>query len=179
MSGRLSATAAIEMQGAARFGNASFRAGHAHRLLLRTNDLLRSYKDPDYRREKLRYLNHNERTPQLQRQIRRAGSGSTRGKRHEELSAQSHCLALCTNLVMTYNTSVLHRTLDTWRKTSGREIDAAILRHISPMGFEHIKFNGVIVFPFERYQKQLWSARRTVRSQGGSTVHPIRPTPKS
>ena len=25
------------------------------------NDLLRSYTDPDYRREKLRYLNHNER----------------------------------------------------------------------------------------------------------------------
>lgn len=38
-------------------GDASFRAGHAHGLLLRTNDLLRSYTDPDYRREKLRYLN--------------------------------------------------------------------------------------------------------------------------
>jgi Tn3 transposase DDE domain len=138
-----------------------------------------AYTDPDYRREKLRYLNHNERTHQLQRQIRHAGSGSTRGKRHEELSAQSHCLALCTNLVMAFNTSVLQRTLDTWRKTSGREIDAATLRHISPMGFEHINFNGTIVFPFERYHKQLWSARRAVRSQGSSTVQPIRPTPKS
>jgi Tn3 transposase DDE domain len=79
---------------------------------LRTNDLLRSYTDPDYRREKLRYLNHNERTHQLQRQIRKAGSGSTRGRRDEELSAQSHWLALCTNLVMAYNTSCLQRTLD-------------------------------------------------------------------
>jgi hypothetical protein len=74
MSGRLSATTAIELQGAARHGDASFRAGHAHGLLLRTNDLLRSYTDPDYRREKLLYLNHNERTHQLQRQIRHAGS---------------------------------------------------------------------------------------------------------
>jgi hypothetical protein len=49
MSGRLSATDAIEMQDAARNRDASFRAGHAHGLLLRTNDLLRSYTDADYR----------------------------------------------------------------------------------------------------------------------------------
>ncbi len=155
MSGRLSATTAIELQGAARDGDASFRAGHAHGLLLRTNDLLRSYTDPDYRREKLRYLNHNERTHQLQRQIRHAGSGSTRGRRQEELAAQSHCLALCTNLVMAYNTSALQRTLDAWRKGSGREVDPSIQRFISPMGFEHINFNGVIVFPFQHYRAQL------------------------
>jgi TnpA family transposase len=123
-------TTAIELQGAARQGDASFRAGHAHGLLLRTNDLLRSYTDPDYRREKLRYLNHNERTHELQRQIRHAGSGSARGKRQEELGAQSHCLALCTNLVMAYNTSHLQRTLDTWRKQSisprGRCVDSTI-----------------------------------------------------
>ena len=167
MSGRLSATAAIGMQGAARHGDASFRAGHAHGLLLRTNDLLRSYTDPDYRREKLRYLNHNERTHQLQRQIRKAGSGSTRGRRDEELSAQSHCLALCTNLVMAYNTSSLQRTLNAWRKTSGRQIDTGILRFISPMGFEHINFNGVIVFPFQHYADQLLTPRRGGRTRSG------------
>jgi TnpA family transposase len=165
MSGRLSATAAIGMQGAARHGDASFRAGHAHGLLLRTNDLLRSYTDPDYRREKLRYSNHNERTHQLQRQIRKAGSGSTRGRRDEELSAQSHCLALCTNLVMAHNTSSLQRTLNAWRKTSGRQIDAGILRFISPMGFEHINFNGVIVFPFQHYADQLLTPRRGRRTR--------------
>ena len=165
MSGRLSATTAIELQGAARDGDASVRAGHAHGLLLRTNDLLRSYTDSNYRREKLSYLNHNERTHQLQRQIRHAGSGSTRGRRQEELAAQSHCLALCTNLVMAYNTSALQRTLDTWRKTSGREIDASIQRFISPMGFGHINFNGVIVFPFDHYRTQLLAPRRGFRGQ--------------
>lgn len=158
MRGRLSATAAIEMQGSARQGDASFRAGHAHGLLLRTNDLLRSYTDPDYRREKLRYLNHNERTHQVQRQIRHAGSGSTRGRRNEELAAQSHCLALCTNLVMAYNTNCLQRTLDTLRR-GGRNIDASVQHYISPMGFEHINFNGVLVFPFEHYRTQLISPR--------------------
>jgi TnpA family transposase len=166
MSGRLSATEAIEMQGAARHGDASFRAGHAHGLLLRTNDLLRSYADPDYRREKLRYLNHNERTHQLQRQIRKAGSGSTRGRRDEELAAQSHCLALCTNLVMAYNTSCLQRTLDTWKKKSGGEVDPAVLRFISPMGFEKINFNGVIVFPFQHYRSQLLATARGFRARG-------------
>jgi len=163
MSGRISATMAIEMQGATRGADASFRAGHAHGLLLRTNDLLRSYTDHDYRREKLRYLNHNERTHQLQRQIRRAGSGSTRGRRHEELAAQSHCLALCSNLVMAYNAMNLQRTLDSWRKESNRLIDPSILRFISPMGFEHINFNGLIVFPFERYRAQLLAPRRKAR----------------
>ena len=132
---------------------------------MRTNDLLRSYTDPDYRREKLRYLNHNERTHQLQRQIRKAGSGSTRGRRDEELSAQSHCLALCTNLVMAYNTSSLQRTLNAWRKTSGRQIDTGILRFISPVGFEHINFNGVIVFPFQHYADQLLTPRRGGRTR--------------
>jgi TnpA family transposase len=173
-SGRLSATTAIELQGAAGTADAGYRAGHAHGLLLRTNDLLRSYTDPDYRREKLRYLNHNERTHQLQRQIRHAGSGSTRGRRQEELAAQSHCLALCTNLVMAYNTNHLQTTLDTWRKESGRQIDASILRFISPMGFEHINFNGSIVFPFERYRTQLLATRVQARGQGGARVQPIR-----
>jgi hypothetical protein len=147
--------------------------------LRRTNDLLRSYTDPDYRREKLRYLNHNERTHQLQRQIRHAGSGSTRGKRQEELGAQSHCLALCTNLVMAYNTNHLQRTLDTWRKGSGREFDTSTQRFISPMGFEHINFNGVIVFPFDHYRTQLLSPHRGYRGRSRHVVQPIRPGPPS
>jgi hypothetical protein len=61
---------------------------------------------------------------------------------------------------MAYNTSCLQHTLDTWRKTSGREIDAAILRFISPMGYGHINFNGVIVFPFEHYRIQLLAGAR-------------------
>jgi TnpA family transposase len=175
MSGRLSATTAIELQGAARHGDASFRAGHAHGLLLRTNDLLRAYTDPDYRREKLRYLNHNERTHQLQRQIRHAGSGSTRGKRRQELGAQSHCLALCTNLVMAFNTSYLQGTLDTWKKQSGREVDPKLQHFISPMGFEHINFNGVIVFPFDHYRTQLFAPRWGARARHSGVVKPIHP----
>jgi hypothetical protein len=45
------------------------------------------------------------------------------------------------------------------------------------MGFEKINFNGVIVFPFARYQMQLLSTRGALRSEGLRKVHPIRPTP--
>ena len=74
-------------------------------------------------------------------------------------------LALCTNLVMAYNTRCLQCALDTLQKSLGREIDASIQRFISPMGFEHINFNGVLVFPFEHYRAQLLSPRRGFRAQ--------------
>jgi len=61
---------------------------------------------------------------------------------------------------MAYNTNRLQRTLDTWKRQSGREIDAKLLRHIAPMGFEHINFNGVIVFPFAHYRTQLFAQER-------------------
>jgi hypothetical protein len=89
----------------------------------------------------LRALNHNERTHSLQRQIRRDGAGSRRGRRSEELIAQSGALALVTNLVMAWNTHQMQATLDLWR-AQGREIDPQILRHITPMGFEGINFLG-------------------------------------
>jgi hypothetical protein len=66
---------------------------------------------------------------------------------------------------MAYNTNCLQRTLDAWRKTLSREIDPAILRFISPMGFGHINFNGVIVFPFEHYRPQLLASARGIRAR--------------
>jgi len=47
---------------------------------------------------------------------------------------------------MAFNTSHLQGTLDTWKKQSGREVDPKLQHFISPMGFEHINFNGVISF---------------------------------
>jgi hypothetical protein len=91
-------------------------------------------------------LNHNERTHSLQRQIRRDGAGSRRGRRTEELIAQSGALALVTNLVMAWNTHQMQATLDRWR-AKGREIDPQILHHITPMGFEGINFGASWSFP--------------------------------
>lgn len=67
--------------------------------------------------------------------------------------------------MLAYNTSVLQRTLDVWRKTSGRDTGPTILRFITPMGFLHINFNGMIVFPFKDYNDQLLAPRHGFRTQ--------------
>jgi TnpA family transposase len=149
--GRISAVLACERFGSASRGEKAYKAGHAYGLLLRTLHLCDTLTLEDFRRETLRALNHNERTHTLQRQIRRDGAGSRRGRRTEELIAQSGTLSLVTNLVMAWNTHQLQATLDRWR-AEGRQIDPQILHHITPMGFEGINFGGILVFPMERYR---------------------------
>jgi TnpA family transposase len=152
--GRISAVLACERFGSASRGEKAYKAGHAYGLLLRTLHLCDTLTLEEFRRETLRALNHNERTHALQRQIRHDGSGSRRGRRTEELIAQSGALALVTNLVMAWNTHQIQATLDRWR-AQGREIDPHILHHITPMGFEGINFGGILVFPLERYRSRL------------------------
>jgi TnpA family transposase len=152
--GRISAVLACERFGSASRGEKAHKAGHAYGLLLRTLHLCDTLTLEDFRRETLRALNHNERTHSLQRQIRRDGAGSRRGRRTEELIAQSGALSLVTNLVMAWNTHQMQATLDGWR-AQGREIDPQILHHITPMGFEGINFGGILVFPLERYRSRL------------------------
>jgi TnpA family transposase len=152
--GRISAVLACERFGSASRGERAYKAGHAYGLLLRTLHLCDTLTLEEFRRETLRALNHNERTHSLQRQIRRDGAGSRRGRRAEELIAQSGALALVTNLVMAWNTHQMQVTLDRWRKQN-REIDPQILHHITPMGFEGINFGGILVFPVERYRSRL------------------------
>jgi TnpA family transposase len=152
--GRISAVLACERFGSASRGEKAYKAGHAYGLLLRTLHLCDTLTLEDFRRETLRALNHNERTHTLQRQIRRDGAGSRRGRRAEELIAQSGALALVTNVVMAWNTHQMQATLDRWR-AQGRPIDPKILHHITPMGFESINFGGILVFPLERYRARL------------------------
>src|ERR1039458_5810693 len=83
--GRLSAVLACERHGTAARGQKGYRAGHELGLLLRTLHQCDTLSIPDFRRATLRLLNDNERTHTLQRQIRRAGSRSQRGRRMEEV----------------------------------------------------------------------------------------------
>jgi hypothetical protein len=125
------------------------------RVLLRTLHQCDTLSIPDFRRATLRLLNDNERTHTLQRQIRRAGSRSRRGRRAEELGAQSGALALVTNLVMAWNTHQMQATLDRWRMSGERNVDAAILSHITPMGFEKVNFDGVLAFSLEQHRARI------------------------
>jgi AcrR family transcriptional regulator len=124
-------------------------------LLLRTLHQCDTLTIPAFRREAQRLLNHNERTHTLQRQIRRAGSTSRRGRRAAELFAQSGALALVTNLVMGWNAHAMQATLNRWHADHGKKIDRGTLRHITPMGFEQFNFNGVLLFPLDRFRSRL------------------------
>jgi len=153
--GRLSAVLACERHGTAARGQKGYRAGHELGLLLRTLHQCDTLSIPDFRRATLRLLNDNERTHTLQRQIRRAGSRSRRGRRAEELSAQSGALALVTNLVMAWNTHQMQATLDRWRITGERKVDATLLSHITPTGFDNVNFDGVLVFSLGQHRARI------------------------
>ncbi|HUP06496.1 MAG TPA: Tn3 family transposase, partial [Caldimonas sp.] len=75
--------------------------------------------------------------------------------RQEELVAQSGSLTLLTNLVMASNTAKMQDALDRWRSETGRRIPGHALRHVSPAGFEHINFDGVLMFPVDRFRKRI------------------------
>ena len=164
-SGRISAVLACERFGSASRGEKAYKAGHLLGLLLRTVHLCDTLTITEFRRETLRLLNYGELVHVLQRQIRRAGFGSRRGRRQEELVAQSGSLTLLTNLVMAWNTAKLQSGLDRWRAETGRRIHGETLRHISPAGFEHINFDGVLMFPVERFRQ------RILPSSAGATVN--------
>jgi hypothetical protein len=153
--GRLSAVLACERHGTAARGQKGYRAGHQLGLLLRTLHQCDTLSIPDFRRATLRLLNDNERTHTLQRQIRRAGSRSRRGRRAAELSAQSGALALVTNLVMAWNTHQMQAILDRWQATCERTVDPLTASHLTPMGFEHINFDGVLAFPLTRHRARI------------------------
>ena len=153
--GRLSAVLACERHGTAARGQKGYRAGHELGLLLRTLHQCDTLSIPDFRRATLRLLNDNERTHTLQRQIRRAGSRSRRGRRAEELGAQSGALALVTNLVMAWNTHQMQATLDRWRTSGERKVDAAILSHITPTGFDKVNFDGVLAFSLVQHRARI------------------------
>ena len=153
--GRLSAVLACERHGTAARGQKGYRAGHELGLLLRTLHQCDTLSIPDFRRATLRLLNDKERTHTLQRQIRRAGSRSQRGRRMEELGAQSGALALATNLVMAWNTHQMQATLDRWRTTGERKVEAVVLSHITPTGFDHVNVDGVLAFSLEQHRARI------------------------
>ena len=158
--GNLSAVTACQRHGTAARTRKAYKAGRALGFLLRTIHLCETATNDAFRRETLRLLNHGELVHGLQRQIRRAGFGTHRGTRSEELIAQSGSLTLVTNVVMAHNTQELQGIIDRWKR-AGRAVDADMLRHLSPTPFAKLNFLGTLSFPVERYRDQLLEPRRT------------------
>lgn len=157
--GHLSAVTACQRHGTAARTRKAYKSGRALGLLLRTIHLCETATNDPFRRETLRLLNHGELVHGLQRQIRRAGFGTRRGMRAEELIAQSGSLTLVTNIVMAHNTQELQSILNRWER-AGRRVGIDMIRHLSPTGFAQLNFLGSIRFPVERYREQILAPRR-------------------
>ena len=153
--GRLSAVTACQRHGTAARTRKAYKAGRTLGLILRTIHLCLTATNEAFRRETQRLLNHGELVHGLQRQIRRAGFGTRRGVRSEELVAQSGSLTLITNVVMAHNTQALQGVIDR-RDREGHAISADIIRHLSPTAFAQVNFMGTLHFPIDQYRSQLF-----------------------
>jgi hypothetical protein len=126
--------------------------------LVLTSYLCDYLSQPGFRREVLRILGHGESVHALQRATHHGRPVAKRGRRHEELVAQSGSLALLTNITMAWNTSHMDRLYKAWRQDEAHQIDVDMLPHITPVRHEHINFRGVFAFLMGPYRERLLAA---------------------
>lgn len=153
--GWCSATMALRRYGSAARGEPLYGADVALGKLVLTSYLCDYLSQPDFRREVLRILEHGESVHALQRAIHHGRPVAKRGRRHEELVAQSGALALLTNITLAWNTHHMDRVYKTWQQDGPVEFDMAMFRHITPVRYEHINFRGVFAFLLGPYRERL------------------------
>ena len=126
-----------------------------HAFLQQSGYLCDYLSQPDFRREVLRILGHGESVHALQRAIHHGRPVAKRGRRREELMAQSGALALLTNITMAWNTHYMEQVYQAWQQDGPETFDLAMLRHITPVRYEHINFRGVFTFLLGPYRERL------------------------
>jgi TnpA family transposase len=163
--GWCSATMALRRYGSAARGEPLYGAGVALGKLVLTSYLCDYLAQPDFRREVLRILGHGESVHALQRAIHHGRPVPKRGRRREESIAQSGALALLTNIAMAWNTHHMDRVHKAWRQEEPDKFDLLMLRHITPVRFEHINFRGVFAFLMGPFRERLFRGSRRERSR--------------
>lgn len=158
--GWTSGVLALERFGAASRADPIHKCGTALGKLFLTLFLCDLLNNESFRRELLRILDHGESTHTLLRAIHSGSITAARGRRREELFAISGSLTLLANLTMSWMTHHMQAVLDTWRRESGRAVDAAVLKHIGPGHYEGVNFRGIFDFPTYKYLERLIRATR-------------------
>ena len=150
-----SATFLLERYGSAARQSKLHRAGTQFGQLWDAVYLCDYAAQPPFRRSVNRILVRGESVHQLERVIHAGPIRFDRGRRRDEKIMISGALTLLTNAVIAYNTWKLHLVLDR-RREAGQSLPSdAILAHIAPIAFRHIKFQGIYRFPLERYLDRL------------------------
>jgi TnpA family transposase len=109
--------------------------------LLRTLHALRWFTDEAFRRRIGRQLNKGESLNDLRRFIAYADAGKEKYRRHEDQTAQAHCLTLMVNICILSTTWYLQDSAEAHR-AEGHDVSDEVIAHISPGHFEALNPYG-------------------------------------
>ncbi len=109
--------------------------------LLRTLHALRWFTDEAFRRRIGRQLNKGESLNDLRRFIAYADAGKEKYRRHEDQTAQAHCLTLMVNICILSTTWYLQDSVEAHRAES-HDVSDEVIAHISPGHFEALNPYG-------------------------------------
>ena len=109
--------------------------------LERTAFLLEYFRDESLRRRILIGLNKGEALHALARQLFFGRLGELRDRAFEDQMHRASCLHLIMAAIAAWNTIYLTEAIATLRKR-GEDIPEAIVAHIAPLGWEHIRLIG-------------------------------------
>ena len=106
--------------------------------------LLKYMSNESLRREILVGLNKGEAMNGLARALFFGKSGNLREKDLQDQLQRASCLNILLNVVVIWNTVYLSRAIEHKRQTTG--LDESMLKHISPLNWNHIQLYGKYYF---------------------------------
>ena len=121
------------------------RAIQEYGRLIKTISVLRYLHNEEHRRRIHTQLNKGESLHALRRQLFFANLGHLQHRRPDDQDLQAQCLTLLTNAVICWNTVYLNAAI-THVTQSGTEVDADLIRRLSPTVCEHINVYGCYDF---------------------------------
>ncbi|MDQ6784547.1 MAG: Tn3 family transposase [Actinomycetota bacterium] len=109
--------------------------------LLRSLHALRWFTDEAFRRRIGRQLNKGESLNDLRRFIAYANAGKEKYRRHDDQTAQAHCVTLMVNICILSTTWYLQDAAEAQR-ADGHDVTDEVIAHISPGHFEALNPYG-------------------------------------
>jgi TnpA family transposase len=121
--------------------NKTRRALWEYDNIIRSLYLLDYIDSPSLRRNVQQALNRGENYHQLRRAVSHANFGQLRFKTEYDQHLWNECSRLITNCIIYYNVTLLSHLLAHKEKT-GQVQDAALLKKVSPIAWQHINLHG-------------------------------------
>ena len=108
------------------------------------------YSSPALRRRCQAGLNKGEAAHKLKRAVFFHERGEIRDRSFESQAFRASGLNLVGSTIVHWNTVYIHRAV-THLKRAGRNIPDTLLKHISPLSWEHINLTGIYTWDSEQH----------------------------